>query len=142
MGDHRQGPTVIVVDDERNFAKRLAMEFEEHGFRARAITDGAEARDVLERERPDLVVLDVRMPGVDGIQCLRRFNAAHGADTPPVILLTGDISPRVDAAALVYPGSFVLTKPVGYDEVIDVARQLLATAAAHRPGGGEPCRGG
>jgi len=121
---------VIVVDDERNFAKRLAMEFEEQGFSARAITDGAEAREALERERPDLVVLDVRMPGVDGIQCLRRLNAVHGSFTPPVILLTGDISPRVDAAALVYPGSLVLTKPVGYDEVVDIARRLLAAAAA------------
>jgi len=117
-------PRILVVDDERNFARRLAMAFEEAGYRAEACFDGAEAMQTMRRDPPDLIVLDVRMPGMDGLQCLRTLHAESGR-TPPVILLTGDVTPRVGAAAIIYPGSCVLSKPCSYDTVIDFATRLL-----------------
>ena len=121
--------TVLVVDDEKTFARRLAMAFEEAGYRATAVHDGHAAMAALEGGMPDLVVLDVRMPGMDGVECLRALHARRGAGSPPVILLTGDTSPRVDAAALVYPGSIVLSKPCSYDDVVVMAGRLLAAPA-------------
>lgn len=119
------GPYVLVVDDERAFARRLALEFEEVGFRTHVAYDGVQALAALENETaPDLIVLDVRMPEMDGLQCLRKLHARQSS-TPPVILLTGDTSHRIDAAALVYPGSFVLSKPCSYDTVIRIAMRLL-----------------
>jgi len=118
-------PFVLVVDDEKNFARRLSMEFEEAGFRSEAVYDGPAAMETIRKQLPDLIVLDVRMPGMDGLECLRTLHADSGLLTPPVILLTGDTSPRVDAAALVYPGSFVLSKPCTYDTVVRVATRLL-----------------
>ena len=125
-GTKRSHPLrVLVVDDERNYTRRLALEFEEAGFAARTAYDGQEALDALESEVPDLIVLDVRMPNMDGIACLRNLHARLGDDTPPVILLTGDLTSRVDTASLVYPGSFVLGKPCSYATVIRTARRLL-----------------
>jgi len=116
---------VLVVDDERNYTRRLALEFEEAGFAASCAFDGQEALDALKVETPDLIVLDVRMPNMDGIACLRNLHARLGDATPPVILLTGDLTARVDTASLVYPGSFVLSKPCSYATVIRTARRLL-----------------
>lgn len=124
--DGAAAPRVLVVDDEAKFARRLAREFEDAGFVAEAAHDGEQALAAVERGLPDLIVLDVRMPRMDGLECLQRLHAEHGAETPPVILLTGDFSPRVDAAARDHPGSFVLSKPCGYSTVIRVALRLLA----------------
>ena len=87
--DTSDAPRILVVDDERNFARRLAWAFEEAGFRAEACYDGATAMESMRNDPPDLIVLDVRMPGMDGLQCLRTLHAESGR-TPPVILLTGD----------------------------------------------------
>ena len=119
-------PNVLVVDDKESFARRLAREFKGAGFEAAAVFDGSEALATLDAARPDLVVLDAGMQ--DGLECLRRMHARSAPDTPPVLLLTGDPSPQVDAAALVYPGSFVLRRPRDYTAVVRAAEHLLATA--------------
>ncbi len=123
--DSVEVPHILVVDDEANFARRLAMAFTDAGFHAEACYDGAAAMKAMEKTLPDLIVLDVRMPGMDGLQCLRTMHADRENKTPPVILLTGDVSPRVDAAALIYPGSCVLSKPCSYDSVVSLAARLL-----------------
>ena len=121
-------PLVLVVDDEVNFAKRLGYEFEEAGYGVEVCHDGESALEAWRRLKPDLIVLDVRMPGMDGLACLRTLHAGEDLTRAPVILLTGDTTPRVDAAALVYPGSYVLAKPCTYEQVVDVATRLIAHA--------------
>jgi len=119
-------PHVLVVDDKESFARRLAREFKGAGFEAAAVFDGSEALATLGHRRPDLVVLDAGMR--DGIECLRRLHARCAPEAPPVLLLTGDANPRVDAAALVYPGSSVLRRPRDYAAVVRAAERLLAMA--------------
>ncbi|MHC4136582.1 MAG: response regulator [Planctomycetota bacterium] len=119
-------PHVLVIDDKESFAQRLAQEFKGAGFEATAVFDGSEALATLGTAQPDLVVLDAGMR--DGIECLRRLHARCAPDTPPVLLLTGDANPQVDAAALVYPGSFVLRRPRDYAAVVRAAERLLAMA--------------
>lgn len=119
-------PFILVVDDEENFARRLAMAFEEAGYEALACFDGASAMTELEKGRADLVVLDVRMPGMDGLQVLRTLHANSNSSAPLVILFTGAVTPKVDAAATLYPGAMVLEKPCSYDTVIARATKLLS----------------
>ncbi|MGQ0612310.1 MAG: response regulator [Planctomycetaceae bacterium] len=120
-------PLVLVVDDEVPFAKRLGLEFVEAGFRADALHSGADALAYAARERPDLIVLDVRMPGMDGLECLHRLRAAPFGRSTPVILLTGEVTPRVDVAALLHEGCLVVSKPCSYRTVIRIATRMLAT---------------
>jgi DNA-binding response OmpR family regulator len=119
-------PHVLVVDDKESFARRLAREFKGEGFEATPVFDGSDALATLGRLRPDLVVLDAGMQ--DGLECLRRLHARCAPDTPPVLLLTGGANPQVEAAALVYPGSFVLRRPRDYVAVVRAAEHLLAMA--------------
>jgi DNA-binding response OmpR family regulator len=95
-------PHVLVVGDEQDAARRLAREFKDAGFQARAVFDDREAMAASDSEECDLIVLDARLLGLDGLQCLRQLHARHGAATPPVLLLTGEADPKVDAATLVY----------------------------------------
>ncbi len=117
---------ILVVDDEALFAQRLRAEFELRGFVARAVGDGQSALDSARDWSPDLIILDVRMPGMDGIECLRRLRSRDDPTHPPVILLTADESPVVDAAACVYGGCHLLRKPCPREHVIDLAAKILA----------------
>lgn len=119
-------PHVLVVDDKESFARRLAREFKEEGFEATPVFDGSGALAALGAFRPDLVVLDAGMR--DGLECLRRLHARCAPDAPPVLLLTGDASPQVDAAVLVYPGCVVLRRPRDYAAVVRAAERMLAMA--------------
>ena len=119
-------PQVLVIDDKESFARRLAGEFKGVGFLATAVFDSSQALAMLGTRKPDLVVLDAGM--LDGLECLRRLHARCAPDTPPVLLLTGEASPQVDAAALVYPGIFVLRRPRDYATVVHAGERLLALA--------------
>jgi len=79
--------TVLVVDDEPTIVEIVSRYLARAGFMAREAFDGPAAVEAAQRERPDLVVLDVMLPGFDGIEVMRRVHELPG-DPVPVILLT------------------------------------------------------
>lgn len=120
-------PRVLVVDDEPDFRSALATRLERRGFDVDLAADGAEALGAASASPPDVVVLDVLMPGLDGIATLRRFRSEH--PEIPVILLTGHASASsgIDGMRL---GAFdYLTKPVPVEELVE---KLHAAVHARR----------
>ncbi|MFB4310194.1 response regulator transcription factor [Actinomadura sp. GTD37] len=114
---------ILVVDDEPAVRESLSSSLEFEGYRVAAAADGAMALQRLERESPDLVVLDVLMPRMDGLTTCRRLRAL-GA-TMPVLMLTardmvGDRVTGLDAGADDY-----LAKPFELDELLARVRALL-----------------
>jgi two-component system, OmpR family, response regulator ResD len=83
----QRGRKVLVVDDEPTIAEVVARYLDHAGYETATTGDGLEALRLASEERPDLIVLDVMLPGVDGIEVLRRL-AASGGPRTPVILLT------------------------------------------------------
>ena len=77
---------VLVVDDEESIRELYRAELADEGYAVALAADGVEALGLLESFRPDLVTLDVKMPGVDGIEVLRRIRVKN--PTIPVVLLT------------------------------------------------------
>ena len=77
-------PTILVVDDERNIRLLYEKELREDGFNVVLAADAREALKILEQSRPDLVVLDIKMPGMDGIEALSRILARDNGI--PVVL--------------------------------------------------------
>ena len=118
-------PFVLVVDDEANFTRRLKMALEAAGFDAAAALDGEAALAQVAIRVPDLIVLDVMMPGMDGISCLRALRARLGPSDPPVILVTGYGGTAVEVAGLVYNVAGIVRKPCTFQDVIDVAKRTL-----------------
>ena len=99
MEDHIRG-TVLVVDDEPTIAEVVSRYLERAGYRTRVAADGAQALAEVANQRPDLVVLDLMLPGIDGLEVMRRLRD-QGRDRIAMILLTakGEESDRVDRAA-------------------------------------------
>lgn len=77
---------IMVVDDEKNILMLYQSELEEEGYEVVAANSGKEAIELFEREKPDIVTLDIMMPDIDGIQVLRQLK--QKAPNIPVIMLT------------------------------------------------------
>jgi two-component system response regulator ResD len=95
MEDHARG-SVLVVDDEPTIAEVVARYLERAGYRTRVAADGLAAIEAAASNRPDLVVLDLMLPGIDGLEVMRRLRD-HDRNRIAVILLTakGEESDRV-----------------------------------------------
>lgn len=81
-------PSILVVDDEPDISALVAYHLAREGFRVRTVATGAEALAAISNEQPDLVVLDVMLPGVAGLEVLREIRSTPGWADLPVILLT------------------------------------------------------
>src|SRR5262245_47751632 len=114
---------VLVVDDDAPIRRMLARTFVADGYAVASAADGGEALAAVERSAPDLVVLDVAMPGVDGLAVCRRLRG-HGLSVPILLLTARDAVPDrvagLDAGADDY-----LVKPFATEELLARARALL-----------------
>jgi two-component system, OmpR family, response regulator MprA len=114
---------VLVVDDEPAVREALGRTLRFEGYDVELAGDGAEALAAVSERRPDMIVLDVMMPGLDGLEACRRLRAA--GDTLPVLMLTardrvGDRVAGLDAGADDY-----LVKPFALEELLARVRALL-----------------
>ncbi|HEU5434298.1 MAG TPA: response regulator transcription factor, partial [Thermomicrobiales bacterium] len=105
---------ILVVDDEPAIVRLVRATLERDGFAVIAADRGEVALDEFERERPDLVVLDVMMPGIDGYETLRRLRARSQA---PVILLTARAGDADKLHGFQSGADDYLTKPFNPDEL-------------------------
>jgi len=116
---------LLVVDDEEEIAEMLAEALERRGYEVTIAGDGESALRELEHRRFDVMVTDLRMPGLDGGELLARVDALHPAMRPALIVLTGDtLGPRPEYP--VAPGVHVLDKPVDLRQLLRAVRDQLA----------------
>ena len=124
---------VLIVDDERDFLDSLAKRLTLRGLQVVAASSGAEALQVLERDAIDVVVLDVRMPGMDGVETLRRIKRLY--PQVEVVMLTGhaDLDASLEGMRL---GFFdYLTKPVDIGQLVAKLRDAMRSRAGEPPSG-------
>jgi CheY-like chemotaxis protein len=116
---------VLIVDDERHNRQLLEVMLAPEGYQLLTATSGEEALQVVGRERPDLILLDVMMPGMDGYQVLGRIKADPATRHIPVILLTAldDRNSRMHGLSAGAEDFF--TKPVNRAELTELLRTLL-----------------
>jgi DNA-binding response OmpR family regulator len=121
---------ILVVDDSANIRTMLASYLSGEGYQVRTAADGQEALAAVQAEAPDLVILDVMMPQMDGPTFLRAFRREHNA---PVILLTARVEEQDKVAGLDLGADDYITKPFGMREL--TARVRAALRRAERPNG-------
>jgi len=83
-----EGKKILVVDDEPQLALAVKIRLQSVGYQVVTAGDGRQALELVERERPDLIILDVLMPVMDGYSCLRELNTKYGRGTIPILILT------------------------------------------------------
>jgi two-component system OmpR family response regulator len=134
MSDDEQIPKVLVVDDEPNIRELVQVALKFHGC---AVTTGATGDDALRRaetDQPDLIVLDVMLPDIDGFEVCRRLRAS--ANDVPVIFLTAKDTTSDTVTGLALGGDDYITKPFSVEALVARVRAVLRRARMH-PGGGD-----
>jgi two-component system, OmpR family, response regulator len=125
-----EGPKVLVVDDEPNIRELVQVALNFHGF---AVTTGATGEDALqltEAFRPDLIVLDVLLPDIDGFEVCRRLRSV--ANDVPVIFLTARDATADTVTGLTIGGDDYITKPFSVEALVARARAVLRRSANRR----------
>jgi two-component system response regulator MprA len=98
---------VLVVDDEKDLRDAISTALTYEGYEVRSASDGLEALSIAEEMHPDMVLLDILMPKLDGIETLRRFRGEEWGKRPPVIIMTvlddmGKLAEALEAGATEY----------------------------------------
>jgi DNA-binding response OmpR family regulator len=123
--------TIMVVDDDQHMATLLRARLEQREFNVMCAYSGLQALADLEKQKPDLILLDVMMPEMDGFEVLRRLKAATESSSIPVILLSArdqlkDISKGYEIGADHY-----ITKPFTNTHLMTVIDHLLNRDKRH-----------
>ena len=137
MSDDEQVPRVLVVDDEPNIRELVQVALKFHGC---AVTTGATGGDALrlaESDRPDLIVLDVMLPDIDGLEVCRRLRASD--NEVPIIFLTARDTTSESITGLTLGGDDYITKPFSVEALAARVRAVLRRARRQsgRDGGGD-----
>jgi DNA-binding response OmpR family regulator len=127
--------TILLVDDEDSVQKLLAYPLEREGFRVLQARDGEEALQRFASEQVDLVVLDLMLPKLDGLEVCKRLRAESQV---PIIMLTARDDELDKVVGLELGADDYITKPFSIREFRSRVRALLRRAAVARPAGGDP----
>ena len=120
--------TVLIVDDEPNIVISLKFLLENAGFDVNSESNGQAALDSIATSIPDVLVLDVMLPGLDGFQVLRELRGDPRYEKLPVLMLTAK-GQREDRKTAIDTGADVfISKPFSNDEVVKAVQNLAATA--------------
>jgi two-component system alkaline phosphatase synthesis response regulator PhoP len=122
--------TVLVVDDEPNLVKLVRAYLEQEGFRVATASNGREALFVARQEKPDLIVLDLMMPEMDGFEFIRLHRKERET---PVILLTARVEDSDKVAGFELGADDYVTKPFSPRELAARVRAVLRRAAQAPP---------
>ena len=121
-------PLVLIVDDEDDILDLLKYNLRQEGFRTRLARDGREALRTARRQPPALIILDIMMPGMDGIEVCRRVREDAHLRTVPVLMLTARTEEEEQVRGLDVGADIYLSKPVSVPVLVSQAKALLRTA--------------
>src|SRR5579864_602731 len=135
MSNAGRTPRVLVVDDEEHITELVAMGLGYNGFEVERVASGRAALDAVDKRRPDLIVLDVMLPDLDGFEVARRLRESEGAGTKvPVIFLTARDTTADKVQGLRIGSDDYVTKPFSIEELVERVKAVLRRAGGAGPG--------
>ncbi len=124
MGDKKK---ILVVDDERDIVKALMIRLQTAGYEVATAFDGAQGVFMAHKEKPDLIILDIRMPAGDGFSVAHRLRRSSHTWTIPIIFLTGSPEKGAEERAMEMGARFYIKKPYDPEELLDAIQRALET---------------
>lgn len=119
------GETILVVDDAANIVELARMYLEQEGYRVRTAGDGAAALEIVDRQPPALMVLDLMLPEIDGWEVCRRVRAGKAAPDLPIIMLTARDDDVDKIVGLELGADDYVTKPFNPRELVARVKAIL-----------------
>ncbi len=129
---------VLVVEDDLDIAELVARYLEKAGYAATRVSSGRDALDAVRAKTPDLIVLDVMLPHVDGLEVCRLLRANEHTATIPIIMLTARAEESDRIVGLEMGADDYLAKPFSPNELVARVRALLRRAQRHDAPSGRP----
>jgi excisionase family DNA binding protein len=123
----QSGPLVLIVDDDERVREYVRVNLELEGYAVREAGSAADGLAALEEEPPDLILLDVMMPEMDGWEMLRRVRERHGVEAIPVIMFSGKVDEGSASEATSRGARGFIGKPFDPQQLIESTKQLLGT---------------
>jgi DNA-binding response OmpR family regulator len=124
MGDKKK---ILVVDDERDIVRALMIRLQTSGYEVVTAFDGAQGVFMAHKEKPDLIILDIRMPAGDGFSVAHRLRRSSHTWMIPIIFLTGSPERGSEERAMEMGARFYIKKPYDPEELLDAIRRALET---------------
>jgi CheY-like chemotaxis protein len=119
--------TILVVEDYDDVRQMLKFLLESEKFRVLEAASGAEALAVVDEEHPDVILMDLSLPGFDGLEAIRRIRAIDGFQNTPIIVLTAYAGPSTYETALRAGSDYFMAKPIDFDELAALLEEILFT---------------
>jgi DNA-binding response OmpR family regulator len=126
---------VLLVEDSDDLRSLFARAMRRHGFTVRAPASARAALECLTNYRPDIVVTDLMMPVIDGVELIRRLRADPTTAVVPIVAITADVTPEAERRAREAGAADFLVKPVDLVTLLDRLR-LLLSGGDHEPAAG------
>jgi two-component system, OmpR family, alkaline phosphatase synthesis response regulator PhoP len=124
---------VLVIDDEKDLIELIRYNFEKEGFRVIGANDGESGLSLVSSEKPDLIVIDLMLPGMDGLEVCRKLRSGSETSHIPIIMLTAKSSESDRIVGLELGADDYVTKPFSPRELGARVKALLRRSAGFRP---------
>ena len=121
--------TILIIEDEADIADLVKYHLEKAGFMSRTVEDGKQALELIVREHPDLIVLDLMLPGMDGLELCRRLRAGSATQSIPIIMLTARAEEVDRIVGLEMGADDYLPKPFSPRELVARVKAVLRRTA-------------
>ena len=121
------GPLVLIVDDDEQVREYVRVNLEAEGYIVREAGNADEGLQALEEAQPDLVLLDVMMPRVDGWEMLQRLQERYGEAAVPVVMFSGKVDEQAAGEAAERGAQGFIGKPFDPEQLIEKTKQLLSS---------------
>ena len=117
--------TILVIEDDHNLREGLVLFLEMRGYRTLSTPNGATGLEMIRRHLPDVIVMNLQMPGADGLEVLHAVRSESELARTPVIFITADHTPSVRQQAMVAGADAYLMKPFNTENLAETISQLL-----------------
>jgi len=111
---NREAAKILVVDDQQENRDMLSRRLERKGFAVTTANEGSQAIKLIQNEDFDVVLLDILMPGVDGLEVLQKLKECDGLNIPPIIMLSAIENREMIVHTLEYGANDYVTKPIDF----------------------------
>jgi two-component system, OmpR family, alkaline phosphatase synthesis response regulator PhoP len=122
-----QKKKILVVDDERDIIRAVTIRLQTVGYEVVYAYDGAQGVFMAHKEKPDLIILDIRMPAGDGFTIAQCLKETAQTSHIPILFLTGSPERNAEQKAQELGGRFYIKKPYDPEELLDAVRRALET---------------